>query len=284
MNITCSALSDTLIESELFGHEPGAFTDARRQKKGLLELAHKGTVLLDEIGEMTAGMQAKVLRFLEEKTFKRVGGSIDIRPDVRVIAATNRDLAEAMRLGQFREDLYYRLSVLPVHLPPLRERREDIEVLVRFLIDGFNREFGKKVEGISREALAQLEPCPWPGNVRELRNTIERAMLLTNTNLLGLADLPFAHPSAGGRFRLPAEGLDFAGLEKDLVQQALDQASGNQTKAAGLLGMNRDQIRYRIEKFGLATGLRESSAPPESGAAGEERPSGGAAGRGRKKS
>src|SRR6185503_18400391 len=148
--------------------------------------------------EMSVGMQAKVLRFLEDKTFKRVGGSVDISPDVRVIAATHRDLSEGMRLGQFREDLYYRLSVLPVHLPPLRERAEDIEALVRFLIDGYNREFSKKVEGLSPEALGKLVQCPWPGNVRELRNAIERAMLLANTNTLSSTDLAFVHPLQGG--------------------------------------------------------------------------------------
>ena len=251
MNITCSAVSDARIESALFGHEPGAFTDARRQKKGLLELADKGTVFLDEIGEMTAGMQSKVLRFLEDKTFKRVGGSADISPDVRIIAATNRDLAEARRLGLFREDLYYRLTVLPVHLPPLRDRREDLEPLVRHMIDGFNREFGKKVESIAPEALARLQGYSWPGNVRELRNQIERAMLLTSTSVLSIADLP-APAIEAGKFQLPAEGLDFEVLERDLVEQALDKAGGNQTQAATLLGMNRDQIRYRIEKFGLS--------------------------------
>src|SRR5581483_8190988 len=178
MNITCSALPDTLLESELFGHERGAFTGADRQKRGLLESAEGGTVFLDEIGEMAAVLQAKLLRFLEEKTFKRVGGNIDVKVDVRVIAATNRNLQEQVKEGKFREDLFYRLNVLPIMLPPLRERADDIPQLVNFYVDAYNTEFRKRVRGVEPAAMEALSRYPWPGNIRELRNVVERAMLL----------------------------------------------------------------------------------------------------------
>src|SRR4029077_10790642 len=165
MNITFSALPEALMESELFGHERGAFTGADRQKHGLFETADGGTVFLDEIGEMVPGLQARLLRFLEEKTFKRVGGSVDIKVDVRVIAATNRNLQEEVRQGRFREDLFYRLNVLPIPLPPLRERGDDIPPLVHFYIDGYNTEFKKRVRGIHPEAMKYLETYAWPGNI-----------------------------------------------------------------------------------------------------------------------
>jgi DNA-binding NtrC family response regulator len=256
MNITCSALPEALLESELFGHERGAFTDARQQKIGLLEAADGGTVFLDEIGEMVPALQAKLLRFLEERAFRRVGGSADIRVDVRVIAATNRDLDEAVKEGKFREDLFYRLNVMQIELPPLRERPADILVLASYFIDGFNREFRKNVRGLGPDARTTLERYTWPGNVRELRNAVERAMLLAEGDILQAAD--FA--SLEGRrqvfagFELPAEGVDLETLERDLVRQALRRTGGNQTRAAALLGLNRDQIRYRIEKFGLEKG------------------------------
>jgi two-component system, NtrC family, response regulator AtoC len=256
MNITCSALPEALLESELFGHERGAFTDARQQKLGLLETADGGTVFLDEIGEMVPALQAKVLRFLEDRAFKRVGGSVDIRVDVRVIAATNRDLEEAVREGKFREDLYYRLNVMRIELPPLRERPTDVPVLVRHFIDLFNTEFRKNVRGLSPEAHQALERYTWPGNVRELRNAIERAMLLADGDLLEESDftmLAARRPVTAG-FELPTDGVKLEDLERDLVRQALRRTGGNQTRAAALLGLNRDQIRYRIEKFGLEKG------------------------------
>lgn len=254
MNITCSALPESLLESELFGHERGAFTDARQQKKGLLELADGGAVFLDEIGEMVPALQAKILRFLEEKAFKRVGGSADIQVDVRIIAATNRNLEDAVHEGKFREDLYYRLQVLPIALPPLRERRGDIPLLVKYYIDVFNREFRKNVRDLSAKALAQLDVYDWPGNIRELRNAVERAMLLSDRDVLTPEDftLTGGKPLLSQAFRLPAGGIDLDQLEKSLVEQALEHAGGNQTRAAALLGLNRDQVRYRIEKFGLA--------------------------------
>jgi DNA-binding NtrC family response regulator len=253
VNITCSALPEQLLESELFGHERGAFTDARQQKRGLFETADGGTIFLDEIGEMTPALQAKLLRFLEEKTFKRIGGLADIRVDVRVVAATHRNLDDEVKAGKFREDLFYRLQVMPVLLPALRERRGDITLLVNYYVDRYNREFRKRVRGVSPEALALLEQYRWPGNVRELRNAIERAMLLTDRDRLGAED--FSTLSRGvvtATFRLPPEGVSLEEVERQLVVQALERCGGNQTHAGHLLGINRDQVRYRIEKFGLA--------------------------------
>jgi transcriptional regulator with PAS, ATPase and Fis domain len=253
VNITCSALPEQLLESELFGHERGAFTDARQQKRGLFETADGGTVFLDEIGEMTPGLQAKLLRFLEEKTFKRIGGLSDIRVDVRVVAATHRNLDAEVKAGKFREDLFYRLQVMPVMLPALRERRGDIRLLVNYYIDRYNREFRKQVRGMTPEALTLLEQYRWPGNVRELRNAIERAMLLTDRGLLSAEDFSTLSRSAAiATFRLPPEGVNLEEVERQLVVQALERCNGNQTRAGRLLGINRDQIRYRIEKFGLS--------------------------------
>jgi len=256
MNITCSALPEQLLESELFGHERGAFTDARLQKKGLLEMADGGTVFLDEIGEMTTGLQAKLLRFLEEKSFKRLGGSHDIRVDVRVVAATNRNLEEEVKKHRFRADLFFRLNVLPIDMPPLRSRPEDIPLLVEYFIDSFNTEFRKCVQGATPAAHAVLRAYEWRGNVRELRNVIERAMLLSDGERLDARDFTVTSGpavSASDDFELPATGVDLEKLERCLVIQALKRSGGNQTKAGTFLGLNRDQIRYRIEKFGLAT-------------------------------
>src|SRR6476660_3170933 len=252
MNITCSALPEALLASELFGHERGAFTDARQQKRGLLETADGGTVFLDEIGEMTPGLQAKLLRFLEEKTFTRVGGLADSRVDVRVIAATNRHLEEEVSHGKFREDLFYRLQVMPIALPPLRERRGDIALLASYYIDVFNREFKRHVRGVSPEAMTMLEQYQWPGNIREMRNAIERAMLLVDHEWLQPGDFTTLTRSVTpAEFKLPAEGISLDEVERQLLVQALERAGGNQTQAGQLLGINRDQVRYRIEKFGL---------------------------------
>jgi len=253
MNITCSALPEHLLESELFGHERGAFTDARLQKKGLLETADGGTVFLDEIGEMTPALQAKLLRFLEDKAFKRVGGSSDIRVDVRVIAATNRNLETEVKQSRFRSDLFYRLNVLPIAIPPLRTHTEDVPLLVEYFIDGFNTEFRKRVLGATPAAYTLLQQYGWPGNVRELRNVIERAMLLSDGDRLEARDFPAlsAVAGTGNEFELPAQGVDLEKLERSLVIQALRRSGGNQTRAGAMLGLNRDQIRYRIEKFDL---------------------------------
>jgi two-component system, NtrC family, response regulator AtoC len=254
MNITCSALPEALLESELFGHERGAFTGADRQKRGLLESADGGTVFLDEIGEMVAGLQAKMLRFLEEKSFKRVGGSVDIKVDVRVVAATNRKLETEVKEGRFREDLYYRLNVLPIELPALRARPGDLPLLVNYYVDAYNQEFRKRVRGVEPNAMDALKSYGWPGNVRELRNVVERAMLLADGQTLTLGDFPVAAASPAKlteQVDLPANGIDLEQLERSLVVQALERSGWNQTKAAGMLGLNRDQIRYRVEKFKL---------------------------------
>jgi DNA-binding NtrC family response regulator len=254
MNITCSALPEALLESELFGHERGAFTGADRQQRGLLETADGGTVFLDEVGEMVPGLQAKLLRFLEEKTFKRVGGASDIQVDVRVIAATNRNLNEEVRAGRFREDLFYRLNVLPIVLPPLRDHVEDVALLVESYIDAYNTEFKKRIRGVTADAMKRLQAYRWPGNVRELRNTIERAMLLAEGDTLTADDCTMGGAGAlklSDRVELPASGIDLEELERSLVVQALERTGWNQTRAAALLGVNRDQIRYRIEKFHL---------------------------------
>jgi two-component system, NtrC family, response regulator AtoC len=253
MNITCSALPEALLESELFGHERGAFTGADRQKRGLFETADGGTVFLDEIGEMVPGLQAKLLRFLEERTFKRVGGLVDIHVDVRVIAATNRNLQEEVRHGKFREDLFYRLNVLPIALPPLRERSEDVPSLVSFYVDVYSTEFKRRIGRVTPEALEKLTRYLWPGNIRELRNAVERAMLLAEGDTLTADDFSMAAAGAplSERVELPASGINLDELERSLLVQALERTNWNQTKAAGLLGLNRDQIRYRIEKFQL---------------------------------
>jgi DNA-binding NtrC family response regulator len=259
MNITCSALPETLLESELMGHERGSFTDARFLKKGLFELADGGTLFLDEIGDMGVLLQAKLLRFLQEKTFKRVGGVKDITVNVRVIAATNRDLAKAVKEGRFREDLYYRLKVIPIDLPSLRERKEDVPLLAKFFIDGFNREFKKSTRGVSDEAMERLRAYAWPGNVRELRNVIERAMILENKPEITLEDLPqeireSARAASGpvpDGFRLPESGFPLKDIEQEMVRQALEQTGGNQTRAARLLSVSRDALRYKMKKYGL---------------------------------
>jgi len=256
LNITCSALPETLLESELFGHERGAFTDARQQKRGLFEQADQGTAFLDEIGEMVPALQAKVLRFLEEKTFRRVGGAADIHVDVRVIAATNRNLEDQVRGGRFRDDLYYRLNVLRIEMPPLRARGTDILLLADHFIQSFAREFRRHVKALSPAAEKALLAYPWPGNVRELRNLVERAVLLSESETLEPADFESLHTFRSPAveldgIELPPGGLNLDDVEKRLVVLALERTRGNQTRAASLLGLHRDQIRYRMEKYGL---------------------------------
>ena len=254
MNITCSALPEALLESELFGHERGAFTGADRQKRGLLESADGGTVFLDEIGEMAPMLQAKLLRFLEERAFKRVGGATDIRVQVRVVAATNRNLEDEVKRGRFREDLYYRLNVMPVVMPSVRERQEDIPALISFYVDSYNQEFRKRIQRVAPSAMERLKTYAWPGNVRELRNAVERAMLLVEGEQLTLDHFPILERRSADlseSVELPAGGIDLEQLERSLVIQALQRSGWNQTRAATLLGLNRDQIRYRIEKFKL---------------------------------
>ena len=254
--ITCTAIPENLLENELFGHERGAFTDAKTAKPGLFEVADGGTVFLDEIGDMPMGLQAKLLSVLEDKTFRRLGGVVDVTVDVRVVAATNTDLEAAVREGRFRTDLFYRLNTFPIRIPPLRERPVDIPILANHFIDKFNREFNKQVEGMNDEAMQVFLRHAWPGNVRELRNAVERAMILGTPPTLMPQDFTFSlgagelRARTGRLLELPEGGLSMEELERDLVRQALKRSSGNQSKAAQLLDMTRDQIRYRLEKYG----------------------------------
>jgi DNA-binding NtrC family response regulator len=257
MNITCSALPENLLETELFGHERGAFTDAKASKKGLFELADAGTVFLDEVGEIGPSLQSKLLRFLEDRTFKRVGGTVDIKVDVRIVAATHVNIEQAVSEGRFRKDLYYRLKVIPIYLPPLRERSEDIPLLVKYFIDHFNREFKKTTRGVSHSAMQALLEYPWPGNIRELKNLIERVMILENKEIIDVPDLPREilgqEPSrpADHTFNLPPGGIVLEDVERSLIEQSLKRTGGNQTRAARLLGLTRDTLRYRLKKFEL---------------------------------
>jgi len=263
--INCAAFPDDLFESELFGHEEGAFTGASKRKKGLLEVADEGTAFLDEIGEMPLKMQAKMLRVLETQKLRRVGGTRDIEIDVRFIAASNRDLKKAKDEGQFREDLFYRLSVMPIHLPPLRERMEDLELFVAAFLNEFNQAMGRSVERVNPETYRVMRQYDWPGNIRELRNVIERAMLLCEGDEIRPAHLPAELgvaslvPETGEALEpeeeLPSEGLDLKGvvteLERHYIEKAMERTAGNQTEAAKLLSISRDQLRYRLEKYDL---------------------------------
>ena len=257
MNITCTALPEGLLESELFGHEAGAFTGATGRKKGLFELAHRGTVFLDEIGDMPPLLQAKLLRVLEEKCFKRIGGSIDIHIDVRIIAATNQPLEQLVQEREFREDLYYRLNIVPIQLPPLRERTGDIALVAQHFLGVFAREFKKEMHGITDGALARLRAHHWPGNVRELRNVIERAVLLSERRDLNEDDLAIGPAPHSARARngelvpMPPEGCTLAEAELSLVRQALERCDNNLTQAGRILGISRDQVRYTMERHGL---------------------------------
>jgi len=275
LDISCTAMPETLFESELFGYEKGAFTDAKATKRGLLELADGGTLFLDEVGDMPRLSQSKFLKVIENRQFKRLGSTVDQHVDIRVVAATNLDLEDAVRAGRFREDLYYRLKVIPVTLPPLRERAEDIPLLLQHYMRRYNAEFRKNFREISAEALRLLTAYSWPGNVRELRNLVERILILEKGDTILPEHLPpeitsalsLSQPStssaqpngptaasglAGGSgFSLPAAGIALEEVEKDLVLQSLKMAEGNQTRAARLLGISRDALRYRMQKFGF---------------------------------
>jgi two-component system, NtrC family, response regulator AtoC len=255
INVTCSALAESVMESELFGHEKGAFTDARTMKRGLVELAEGGTLFLDEIGEIGLRLQGKLLQFIEEKRFRRVGGTRDLEVDARLVAATNRNLEQEAEAGRFREDLYYRLSVFPIRLPPLRERSSDIPALVKTFVDEFNRQFGKRITEVAPETMEVLKRYRWPGNVRELRNLIERTVLLADDPVLTPAMLPRQiagrEPVAESAVELGADGVDFEALEQSLLEAALRRAEGNRTEAGRLLGMSRHQVRNRLKKYGL---------------------------------
>ena len=264
MAINCAALPVTLLETELMGHEKGAFTDAKTAKKGLFELADGGTLFLDEIGDMDLSMQAKLLRILEEKNFRRVGGVKDIKVDVRVISATNQDLSSARSDNRFRKDLYYRLQVVPIILPPLRERGQDALLLARHFTDHFSRECHKSVKGISRDVERVLLSYGWPGNVRELKNVIERAMIFDveqellpehiPQEIMESGSVPVMHPESTISLDclvIPETGISIEDVEHALVKKALQMAGDNQTRAAQLLKMPRDAFRRRMKRFGL---------------------------------
>jgi DNA-binding NtrC family response regulator len=288
--INCSAIPETLMEAELFGHERGAFTDAKQMKKGLFETADGGTLFLDEIGELSPLLQAKLLRVLEDQVIRRVGGVRDMQVDVRVIAASNRDLERAVRDETFRQDLYYRLAIIAIFIPALRERTEDILPMVDFFIERYNQRFKKSVRGITAETRRLLLAHNWPGNVRELKNSIERAMILEDEPMLRPKYLPFAlgesarggltafehssPPGDGGRqlpngrtlpkLYLPEEGTSLEEMERAMVELAMHQANGNQTHAARLLDISRDTLRYKLKKFGLVRSDEETSPSEES--------------------
>jgi DNA-binding NtrC family response regulator len=265
--VNCVALSEELLESELFGHEKGAFTGAHQQKRGKLEVAHGGTVFLDEIGDIRAPLQAKLLRVLQDQTFERVGGTRPIRTDVRFVAATNRDLDLAVRRGQFRLDLYYRLHVVTVTLPPLRERPDDIPALTQHFFERYRREVKRDLSSVTAEALACLRRYPWPGNVRELQNAIERAVVLADGPEIGLRDLPAEVRETGGAGGLIREGARsfHAAIEeykRGLIASALRRAGGNRTQAARMLGLQRTYLSRIIRDLGLgAPEEAESDAP-----------------------
>jgi DNA-binding NtrC family response regulator len=260
MAINCSAIPENLIESELFGHERGAFTDAKTTKKGLFELADGGTVLLDEIGDMKPALQAKLLRVLESREFSRVGGTQNISIDVRIIAATNKNLEEAVAHGEFRQDLYYRLKVISLRMPALREQPEDVPLVAGHYLAQFAEEFNKPLKKLSPEAARMLQQYHWPGNVRELRNVIERLVILEHADVVLPEHLP-AELRLGTRsnsrsiIQLPSEGVALTDVERELVCQAMERAGGNQSNAADLLGIERDALRRRLIKYGyLAAG------------------------------
>ena len=254
--VNCAAINENLLESELFGHEKGSFTGAIAEKKGLFEVAHGGTLFLDEIGELDISLQAKLLRALQEKQIRRVGGIKDIDVDVRVVAATNRDLLKMAEEKRFREDLYYRLNVLSLDVPPLRERRSDIPVLIDYFLKKHTRGTDRKVV-INADARRILDDYSYPGNVRQLESALERAVLLCENDTITVADLPpemtqSSMPAAAGElFKLPPEGVNFEDVERSLILQAMDRTDNNITKSARLLGLTFRTLQYRLEKFGI---------------------------------
>jgi len=260
MKINCSAIPDSLLESELFGYEKGAFTDAKNTKKGLFELADGGTVFLDEIGDMKPYLQSKILRVLENQTFMRVGGEREIKVDIRIIAATNKDLEALVKEGSFRKDLYYRLKVMVVEMPPLRERREDILLLSNLFVEENNREYGKNAKGFSEEAKELLAQYHWPGNVRELRNVVERAMILTDQELMTPKQLPFElvqNESCDQGNTTPElfetlKEMSLEHVEKMHLSKVLKKLEWNKSKASRVLGISRATLRTKIRRYSLS--------------------------------
>ncbi|NWF76396.1 MAG: sigma-54-dependent Fis family transcriptional regulator [Nitrospirae bacterium] len=261
--LNCAAIPENLIESELFGHEAGAFTGANSRNIGLFESTNGGTIFLDEIGDLPALTQSKLLRVLQEKEIRRLGSRESIKVDVRIIAATNKDLEKEIADKKFRQDLYYRLKVINIELPPLRERKDDIPELVNFFIKKFNQEFGKRINGIDENALMALYDYHWPGNIRQLESVIERAVLVCETRNIGLGDikseLRFFHARDLSDFELPDDGINFEDLEKELLKKAMQKANGVATKAAKLLGMSYKTFWYRWDKFSLESPKKKPS-------------------------
>jgi len=267
MEINCASVPETLLESELFGYEKGAFTDAKTRKKGLVELAEGGTLFLDEIGEMGITLQSRLLRVIENKTFRRVGGVQDLRVNTRIVAATNRDLEKEIEEKNFRKDLYYRLKVIPIHVPPLRDRKEDVPLLVNHFIDRFNRELGKRVKPVSRDVMQLLIEYDWPGNVRELKNVIERAMLLDAEEELMAEHLPSEIYKEGADSpRRSAQvvpnfyPMTLREMERIQIKNTLQQTNGNKSKAALILGISRQTLREKLKVFDSAEAGSDATA------------------------
>lgn len=266
--INCAAIPDNLIESELFGYEAGAFTGATHRKTGLFEAAASGTLLLDEVGDLPLLTQTKILRVLQDKEIRRIGGKESIKIDVRIVAATNKDLEKEVAEGRFREDLFYRLKVVTISMPALRDRREDIPELVSFFLSKYNKEFGRRVKAVSESALKAMVSYYWPGNIRQLESVVERAILMADTDTIMLEDikselrLPLEKASIS--MELPDEGINFEDLEKELIKKAMLKSNNVAAKAARLLGMSYKTFWYRLEKFGMHISSKED-APPEKG-------------------
>ncbi|MFQ6112486.1 MAG: sigma-54 interaction domain-containing protein [bacterium] len=272
VDINCGAIPENLLESELFGHEKGAFTGAHMRKPGLFELANGGTIFLDEIGNTTPSFQIKLLKAVENKRFRRINGVEEIRVSTRIIAATNLDLRNAVQAGRFRKDLYYRLNVCQIYVPPLRERGEDVLILSHYFIDCFNREYHRAVQGLAPPAVEFIQKYPWPGNVRQLKNAIERAVLvecdqwIEAEHLLLDSEWDRQKPLQGtehssqkvtqvqtdfSRFEIPAEGIPLEEIERNIILSALERSNGNISQAARLLKINRGKLRYRMERLGV---------------------------------
>ena len=255
VSVNCAALPETLLESELFGHEKGAFTGAVAARKGRFELADGGSLFLDEIGDLPLHLQVKLLRVLQEREFERVGSSRPVSVDVRLLAATHRDLEALVRAGRFRDDLYYRINVVSIALPPLRERREDIPLLLDHFVEKFARRNGKRISGLTRDAREALLRYDYPGNVRELENLVERAVVLTRDEVIGLEDLPLGVKEREGETSGETSlTVRVEGLERRMIREALDRADGVQTRAAEILGISERVLRYKLKKYGLAGG------------------------------
>ncbi len=258
--LNCAAIPEQLLENELFGHERGAYTDAKTAKKGLLELTDGGTLFFDEISEMPLNLQAKLLRVLEDYTFRRIGGVKDLQVDIRVVCASNKDLKSLIREKEFREDLFYRLSVIPIQLPSLRERKDDLDLLADHFVNHYNRAFKKTVKGLTAKARRLLQEYDWPGNVRELKNAIERAMILQDQDYIDVDLIPVRNREPDrhsiligeNSFEIPTGGINLYEVEKDLIRKALLQVNGNQSQASRLLSITRDTLRYKMKKYNLS--------------------------------